>query len=67
MIKSEVRQIIIWHVELTFIFLFDDFLSKITILEPLKFLGQKTENSVRQRYPGFSVSLCGIHRAFDIY
>ena len=40
-VKSEVREIIIGHVELTLIFLFDDFLCKITILEPLKvrFLG----------------------------
>ena len=34
--KSEVREIIIGHVELTLIFLFDDFLCKIAILEPLK-------------------------------
>ena len=32
--KSEVREIIIGHVELTLIFLFDDFLYKIAILEP---------------------------------
>ena len=34
--KSEVREIIIRHVELTLIFLFDDFLCEIVILEPLK-------------------------------
>ena len=34
--KSEVREIIIGHVELTLIFLFDEFLCKIAILEPLK-------------------------------
>ena len=34
--KSEVREIIIGHVELTLILLFDDFLCKIAILEPLK-------------------------------
>ena len=34
--KSEVREIIIRHVELTLIFLFDYFLCKIVILEPLK-------------------------------
>ena len=34
--KSEVREIIIGHVEFTLIFLFDDFLCKIAILEPLK-------------------------------
>ena len=34
--KSEVREIIIGHVELTLIFLFDDFLCKIAILESLK-------------------------------
>ena len=41
--KSEVREIIIGHVELTLIFLFDDFLCKIAILEPLKvrFLDKK--------------------------
>ena len=41
--KSEVREIIIGHVELTLIFLFDDFLCKIVILEPLKvrFLDKK--------------------------
>ena len=41
--KSEVREIIIGHVEFTLIFLFDDFLCKITILEPLKvrFLDKK--------------------------
>ena len=31
--KSEVREIIIGHVELTLIFLLDDFLCKIAILE----------------------------------
>ena len=37
------REIIIGHVELTLIFLFDDFLCKIAILEPLKvrFLDKK--------------------------
>ena len=41
--KSEVREIIIGHVEFTLIFLFDDFLCKIAILEPLKvrFLDKK--------------------------
>ena len=41
--KSEVREIIIGHVELTLIFLFDEFLCKIAILEPLKvrFLDKK--------------------------
>lgn len=41
--KSEVREIIIGHVEFTLIFLFDDFLCKIAILEPLKvrFLDRK--------------------------
>ena len=41
--KSEVREIIIGHVEFTLIFLFDDFLCKIMILEPLKvrFLDKK--------------------------
>ena len=34
--KSEVREIIIGHVELILIYLFDDFLCKIAILEPLK-------------------------------
>ena len=33
--KSEVREIIIGHVEFTLIFLFDDFLCKMAILEPL--------------------------------
>ena len=36
--KSEVRKIIIGHVELTLIFLFDYLLCKIAILEPLKVL-----------------------------
>ena len=37
------REIIIGHVEFTLIFLFDDFLCKIAILEPLKvrFLDKK--------------------------
>ena len=41
--KSEVREIMIGHVEFTLIFLFDDFLCKIAILEPLKvrFLDKK--------------------------
>ena len=41
--KSEVREIIIGHVELTLIFLFDEFLCKIAILESLKvrFLDKK--------------------------
>ena len=41
--KSEVREIIIGDVEFTLIFLFDDFLCKIAILEPLKvrFLDKK--------------------------
>ena len=41
--KSEVREIIIGHVELTLIFLFDDFLCKIAILGALKvrFLDKK--------------------------
>ena len=41
--KSEVREIIIGHVELTLIFLFDDLLCKIAILESLKvrFLDKK--------------------------
>ena len=34
--KSEVREIIIRHVELTLIFLFDDFLCQIVILDLLK-------------------------------
>ena len=34
--KSEVREIIIGHVEFTLIFLFDDFLCKYAILEHLK-------------------------------
>ena len=44
--KSEVREIIIGHVELTLIFLFDDFLCKIAILEPLKvrFLDKKQKH-----------------------
>ena len=36
--KSEVRKIIIGHVELTLIFLFDYLLCKIAILESLKVL-----------------------------
>ena len=44
--KSEVREIIIGHVEFTLIFLFDDFLCKIAILEPLKvrFLDKKQKH-----------------------
>ena len=44
--KSEVREIIIGHVEFTLIFLFDDFLFKIAILEPLKvrFLDKKQKH-----------------------
>ena len=34
--KSEVREIIIGHVELTLIFLFDDFLCQIAIFESIK-------------------------------
>ena len=49
--KSEVREIIIGHVEFTLIFLFDDFLCKNAILETLKvhFLVKKTKTSVRRR------------------
>ena len=36
--KSEVREIIIGHVEFTLIFLFDDFLCKITIIEKIHIL-----------------------------
>ena len=41
--KSEERELIIGHVELTLIFLFNEFLCKIAILEPLKvrFLDKK--------------------------
>ena len=41
--KSEVRKIIIGHVEFTLIFLFDDLLCKMAILEPVKvrFLDKK--------------------------
>ena len=48
------REIIIGHVEFTLIFLFDDFLFKIAILEPLKvrFLDKKQKVSVRRRYSG---------------
>ena len=44
--KSEVRKIIIGHVELTLIFLFDYLLCKIAILESLKvlFLDKKNKN-----------------------
>ena len=50
--KSEVRKIIIGHVELTLIFLFDYLLCKIAILESLKvlFLDKKTKTSVSRRY-----------------
>ena len=51
--KSEVREIIIGHVELTLIFLFNYLLCKIPILERSaskdRFLEQKTKTSVRRR------------------
>ena len=49
--KSEVREIIIGHVELTLIFLFDEFLMQNRDFRASKgpFLGQKTKTSVRRR------------------
>ena len=61
--KSEVRKIIIGHVELTLIFLFDYLLCKIAILESLKvlFLDKKQKLlSVdgKQKKCGSPVSVC---------